>query len=45
MKNECSVAGCLKCALKPWCDHPMDAKLQELIASVKAVNDPNFVVR
>lgn len=45
MQNECSVAGCMKCALKSWCDHPMDTKLQELIAAVNAVNDPNFNVK
>lgn len=45
MQSECSVKGCMKCAIKDWCDHPMDTNLQKLIAAVKAVGDPNFIVK
>ena len=29
MQNECSIKGCMKCAIKDWCDHPMDTNLQK----------------
>ena len=45
MQNECSIKVCMKCAIKDWCDHPMDTNLQKLIAAVKAVGDPNFIVK
>ena len=45
MQNECSISGCMKCALKNWCDHPMDVNFQALIAAIEAVGDPNFVVK
>ena len=45
MQNECNVAGCVKCALKDWCDHRVDINFQSLIAAIEAANDPNFVVK
>lgn len=45
MNDECTVASCMKCALKEWCDHPLDTHFQELIAAFRQIGDPNFVVK
>lgn len=42
---ECSPQTCVRCYLRDWCDHRMDAKAQDLIQRVIALHDPKFIVR